>query len=192
MTEKEKNLQKRRKQRAKQTAEIFTPPFLVNDMLNKLPDEVWQEEKTFIDPACGNGNFLIAVLWRKINKGHNPLKSLKTIYGVDIMRDNVRECRWKLLKIISLYEEITYEHIKTVMKNIVCPSKKTCPRGSLDYDFSFSNSPKKEDIEEWLEKIQKGELEMISLPVEEVFCEEDDNDIFDVHLKELKEEDKRE
>lgn len=75
MTEQQKKLQTRRKNRQKQTAEIFTPPYLVNEMLDKLTEygpEIWEEGKTFIDPACGNGNFLIEVLKRKLDLGHNP------------------------------------------------------------------------------------------------------------------------
>ena len=158
---------KRRVKRKKQTAEVFTPDSLVNDMLNKLPDEVWEEEKTFCDPACGNGNFLINILRRKISLKHSPLEALKTIYGVDIKRDNIRECRLRLLKVINDFGKIEYEHVKTVMKNIIFLNQKGYPQGTLDYDLSFSNSPKREDIEEWLEDISNGELNLINLPVRE-------------------------
>ena len=83
----------KRQQRAKRTAEVFTPNSLVNDMLNKLPEEVWEENKTFCDPAVGNGQFLVWILLRKIAKGHKPAEALKTVYGADIMRDNIQECR---------------------------------------------------------------------------------------------------
>ena len=69
MSELSKNLVEKRKARAKKTAEIFTPYFLVNEILDKLSyfsPEAWEKEKSFLDPACGNGNFLIFVLWRKI------------------------------------------------------------------------------------------------------------------------------
>jgi len=59
----------RTKERIKRTAEIFTPAFLVNEILDKLTEygpEIWNEEKTFLDPACGNGNFLIEILKRKL------------------------------------------------------------------------------------------------------------------------------
>ena len=170
---------KRRVKRQKQTAEVFTPDSLVNDMLNKLPDEVWEEEKTFCDPACGNGNFLINILRRKISLKHSPLEALKTIYGVDIKRDNIRECRLRLLNVIKEFEEIEYEHIKAVMKNIVFVSLKKYPKGSLDYNFSFSRSPNKKDIEEWLRKIEDGELELVCLPVREDDSSATIIDIFD-------------
>lgn len=174
-------LTEKRKARVKKTAEVFTPYFLVNEILNKLSElspETWNEGKTFLDPACGNGNFLIFVLWRKISIGHNPLNALKTVYGVDIMRDNIRECRLRLLKVISLFEDVTEEHIKVIFKNIVFLNTKKYPKGSLEYDFSFSNSPKKEDINTWMEKISQGELDTVDLPVSEETFEGDYIDIF--------------
>ena len=115
-----------RQSRAKQTGEVFTPPELVNDILNKLPPEAWVEGKTFIDPACGDGAFLVAVLTRKIQLGHKLL--LETIFGVDLMEDNVLECRARLLKVMSCPTE---EHIRTVCNNIVC-------HDALTYNFEFT------------------------------------------------------
>ena len=158
---------KKRKKRKKKTAEVFTPNSLVNEMLDKLPEEVWKEEKTFIDPACGNGNFLIHILWRKISKGHNFTEALKTVYGLDIMQDNIRECRLRLLKIISLFEEVSKEHIKIVTINVRWLNSKKWPNGSLDYDMSFRNNSNNKSIDEWYEKIQNGELELVDLPVED-------------------------
>lgn len=70
------------KTRTDQTAEVFTPTSLVNEMLDKLPIDVFTDSaKTVIDPACGNGQFLIAAAQRR--------KCLKNIFGVDLMVDNV-------------------------------------------------------------------------------------------------------
>jgi len=160
----ERNTKKREKRR-KQTAEVFTPNSLVNEMLDKLPDEVWEGEKTYLDPACGNGNFLIHILWRKISKGHDSAQALKTLYGLDIMKDNIRECRLRLLKIVSLYEGVTREHIKTVLANIRFLNRKKWPNGSLDYEMSFRHNYNNKNVEEWFEKIEKGELELVDLPV---------------------------
>ena len=140
----------KRKTRVKKTAEVFTPDFLVKEMVDKLPKEVWKKDKTFCDPACGDGNFLIEILSRKIKKGHNPLEALKTIFGADIMSDNIAECRHRLLKEVQKHEPITVDHVKAVMKNIVWVNPKKFPNGSLDYDFSFSNSIKDKDAEKWL------------------------------------------
>jgi hypothetical protein len=80
--------------------EVFTPPELVNKMLDKLPPGVWargDESWTFLDPACGNGNFLVEVLRRHLDGGVSPDDALRSIYGIDIMPDNVLECRHRLL-----------------------------------------------------------------------------------------------
>ena len=161
-------LKQKSKKRIKQNAEVFTPPSLVNDMLNKLPNEVWEKGKTFVDPACGNGNFLISVLWRKCQEGHNPLEALKTVYGADIMRDNIQECRLRLLKVISLFEEVTEEHVRAIFCNIVWINMHKYPNGSLDYDFSFNNRPKKANVEQWMGYIYKeNKLDEVELPVDE-------------------------
>jgi len=157
----------RREKRKKQTAEVFTPSTLVKKMLDKIPDEVWQENKTFIDPACGNGNFLVEILERKLKKGHDSVKALQSIYGVDIKRDNIRECRLRLLKVISLSESITKDHIRAVFRNIAFLNQKKYPKGSLQYDFSFSNCPNERNIDEWYDKINNGELDLVDLPVPE-------------------------
>lgn len=163
--------QERRAERAKQTAEVFTPPRLVKQMLNKLPKEVWKKGKTFIDPACGNGNFLVAVLWRKIERGHNPLHALQTIYGVDIMRDNIQECRLRLLKLTSVHESITEEHIKAVFTNIVYVDIEKHEGGALDYDYAFrGKNVKKANIDRWMSWIENGKLNEVDLPVEAEEC----------------------
>lgn len=170
LTRKEKT-----KERIKNNAEVFTPDSLVNDMLNKLPKENWEEGKTFCDPACGDGQFLVHVLERKIQLGHNPLEALKTVFGVDIMQDNIRVCRMRLLAIIQKYTKIEYDHVYTVFRNIVWVNTNRYPNGSLDYDFSFKNGIKKRDVQRWLDQIEQGLLDEVSddLPVLEAQNEEE-------------------
>lgn len=57
------------KARMKQTGEVFTPRELIDEMLDKLPADAWEAGKTFFEPAAGDGNFVIAVLERKIAAG---------------------------------------------------------------------------------------------------------------------------
>jgi len=144
--------EEKRKKRRKRTAEIFTPKKLVDEMLDKLPEEVWQEGKTFCDPACGDGEFLIQVLLRKLHKGHDPLESLKSIYGCDIMKDNIEECRKRLLKTISSIKPdlpITEDHVIAIFINIRFLSTKRYPKGSLDYDFEFKENINKRTLKKW-------------------------------------------
>lgn len=132
----ETELSEKRKKRVKQTAEIFTPEPLVNQMLDKLSEyaeDIFKNpEKTFIDPAAGNGNFLINVLQRKLKNGISPLKAIKTIFGVELMEDNVNECKDRLLGVIidKLNENELNEAKKILNTNIVC-------HDALTYDFSF-------------------------------------------------------
>ena len=77
--------------------EAYTPDDLVNDILDNLPSDVWEEGKTFTDPECGIGQFLVAIAIRKKELGHKNV--LTTIFGSDIMQDNVEECRARLLAI---------------------------------------------------------------------------------------------
>ena len=141
----------KRQGRKKQTAEVFTPPKLVNEMLAKLPKELWRKGKTFCDPAVGNGNFLIAILFRKIQRGHKPLEALKCVYGADIMKDNIKECQLRLLKVCTLFGDIiTEDHIRAVHKNIVWINVEKYPAGSLQYDFSFDDNVENSIISRWM------------------------------------------
>lgn len=107
----------RSEERIKTTGEVFTPLPLVCTLLATIPDAVWSDpEKTFIDPACGDGNFLVEVLRRKITHGSTPTQALDTTYGVELMPDNVEECRHRLLEIAG----DTPEHRAIVCHHIVC------------------------------------------------------------------------
>ena len=104
----------RENERIKKTGEVFTPIPLVQKMLNHFDDSQFTDEtKTFLDPACGNGQFLSEVLIKKLQNGIGFEKALKTIYGIDIMLDNVDICRNRLL---CKQEQFRY----IVEKNIVC------------------------------------------------------------------------
>jgi len=154
-----KKSENRRELRRKATAECFTPENLANEMLDKLeyysPDIFSNPDKTFCDRSCGTGNLLVPALKRKITRGHNPLTALSTIYGVDIMRDNIQECRKRLLEVLfDNNVTITIEHIRTVFNNIVLTSLERFPNGALDYDFSFHKKASLKNITPWFEEIQ--------------------------------------
>lgn len=113
--------------RIKATAEVFTPTDLVNEVLDQLPPELFVDpSKTFIDPACGDGQFLTEVLIRKVANGIDFETALSSIYGVDLMPDNVEQCRERLL--------CGQEHLRHIVKrNIVC-------HNALTYDYSFNGT----------------------------------------------------
>ena len=170
----------KRELRKKRTAEIFTPAWLVNQMLDKLPEECWEPTRTFCDPACGNSNMLIEVFIRKIAKGNNPAQSLSTIYGADIMMDNIQECRKRLLHILLQNNQITEEDVAIVFTNIVCTPLSQYPKGSLDYDFSFNRTRQVEEVARWYKEIQK-DAELFLTSYDDVETEPEpliENDMF--------------
>jgi hypothetical protein len=100
--------------RVKATGEVFTPTELVREILEQIPIEQFQDpSKTFLDNSCGDGQFLGEVLIRKIENGSTFEQALSTIYGVDLMQDNVDECRKRLL-----CGSQDPKHIATVEQNI--------------------------------------------------------------------------
>lgn len=84
-------------QRIDTTAEVFTPDALVIEMLQSVDITHFAPGQTVLDPACGDGQFLMAVKWLKILAfGMSESAALADIYGVDIMRDNVDLCKQRL------------------------------------------------------------------------------------------------
>lgn len=83
--------------RIKATAEIFTPDSIVREMVEEVGlDDICDPEKSIIDPACGDGQFLAYILWCRLEAGVSLLDALATLHGVDIMEDNVKLCRERL------------------------------------------------------------------------------------------------
>lgn len=117
----------RNQTRVKATSEIFTPTELVQEVLDKLPpNEFVDPSRTFLDNSCGDGQFLSEVLIRKVQNGIDFEIALGSIYGVDMMMDNVQLCRERLL---CGREDL--RHI--VETNIVC-------HNALTYDYSFNGT----------------------------------------------------
>ena len=120
----------RNKLRVKQTAEVFTPTPLVQEMLDKLEEQdptlFSDPNKTFLDNACGDGQFLSEVVIRKMERSGCTLEqALRTTYGVELMEDNVMECRKRLAG-----PNPTQEILDILESNIVC-------HDALTYDYSF-------------------------------------------------------
>lgn len=99
------------KKRVADHGEVFTNEREVNAMLDLVKHETERIESRFLEPACGNGNFLAEVLKRKLKVvderygknqvewEKNALIAVTSIYGVEILEDNASECRERLFKI---------------------------------------------------------------------------------------------
>jgi hypothetical protein len=89
------------KERVKKTGEVFTPPELINEMLDQLPEDLWQPGKTVLEPAAGDGNFVVEVLKRKMAAGCTPTQAIQDVYAVEYMLDNVQAMKRRVLDLIG-------------------------------------------------------------------------------------------
>jgi len=105
----------RSKKRVVDHGEVFTPAWMVEAMLDLVKGETERIDARFLEPACGSGNFLVPVLQRKLaavelkfdssefNKRHYALLGLMCTYGVELLADNIAECRANMLEVFSEY-----------------------------------------------------------------------------------------
>jgi hypothetical protein len=110
--------------RVKETQEVFTPTKMVQALLDQLPQELFLDpNQNYIDNSCGDGQFLSEALIRKVENGIDFETALGSIYGVDLMQDNVNLTRERLL--------CGQEHLRHIVeKNIICAN-------SLEYTYTF-------------------------------------------------------
>ena len=103
------------KQRVADHGEVFTPAWMVEAMLDLVKGETQRIDSRFLEPASGSGNFLVQILRRKLaavelqygksgfERRHYALLALMCIYGVELLADNIAECRANLLEIFAEY-----------------------------------------------------------------------------------------
>jgi hypothetical protein len=106
------------KKRVADHGEVFTPRWLVEKMLDLVKGETERIDSRFLEPACGSGNFLLRVLQRKLaavelkfgksdfEKRHYALLALMCTYGIELLADNIAECRANMLEILAEYLNI--------------------------------------------------------------------------------------
>jgi len=136
------NSQTKSKERVRERGEVFTAEREVKAMCDLVKDETERIDSRFLEPACGDGNFLAEILTRKLevvkrkykkstlDYEKNAVLAISSVYGVDIMQDNVLACRDRLFKIWDKeYKSVckkdcndqTREAVKFILsKNIVC------------------------------------------------------------------------
>jgi hypothetical protein len=103
------------KQRVADHGEVFTPPWMVEAMLDLVKDETERIDSRFLEPACGSGNFIVQILKRKLavvelkfsksdfERQHYALYGLMCIYGIELLVDNIAECRANVLDVFAEY-----------------------------------------------------------------------------------------
>ena len=107
------------RERVRNHGEVFTAEREVKAMCDLVKDETERIDSRFLEPACGDGNFLAEILERKLNvvkKRYSKSKTdyeknafiaISSLYGVDILIDTVFKCRDRLLNILlSQYKKI--------------------------------------------------------------------------------------
>lgn len=114
---------KARRKGSKSTQEFFTPYEIVKKMAEKVSNEVWADPtKTFCEPCFGNGQFVLYIIWNRIQHGVDYLTALKTCYGVELMQDNVEETYERIFNLLDLLK-INYDKnnvLRILKKNLVC------------------------------------------------------------------------
>ena len=103
------------RQRVADHGEVFTPAWMVEAMLDLVKGESERIDSRFLEPACGSGNFLVRILQRKLaavelkfgksdfEREHYALLALMCSYGIELLPDNIAECRANMLEILADY-----------------------------------------------------------------------------------------
>ena len=110
------------KQRVADHGEVFTPAWLVEDMLDLVKEETERIDSRVLEPACGSGNFLVPVLARKLatvqvrhgksefEKRHYALFALMCVYGIELLVDNAEECRNNLAAVFTNFLKVAEDN----------------------------------------------------------------------------------
>ncbi|ANM32282.1 restriction endonuclease subunit M [Acidobacteria bacterium Mor1] len=105
----------RSKKRVAAHGEVFTPLWMVDAMLDLVTGETERIDSRFLEPACGSGNFLVQILRRKLaavelkygrsefERTHYALLALMCLYGIELLPDNIAECRANVLELLAEY-----------------------------------------------------------------------------------------
>ncbi len=103
------------KERVANHGEVFTPAWMVEAMLDLVKEESERIDSRFLEPACGSGNFLVRIVQRKLaaveikfgkfdfEKRHYALLALMCTYGIELLADNIAECRANMLEAVADY-----------------------------------------------------------------------------------------
>ena len=112
------------RQRVAQHGEVFTNPREVNAMLDLVRDESFRLDSRFLEPACGDGNFLVEILRRKLSLieklksitewEFNSLIAVSSCYGIELLSDNAEACRQRLEEIVLTDYYMSFMSLKRI------------------------------------------------------------------------------
>lgn len=110
------------RKRVQDFGEVYTNQREVNAMCDLIPKDVWDNiDSTFLEPACGNGNFLVEIVRRKLNRCRTPqeaFRAVSSVYGIDILPDNVIESRERVKALVR--DMFLGVDLSVVDRNIIC------------------------------------------------------------------------
>lgn len=176
------------KDRVRDQGEVFTADREVTAMLDLVKNETERIDSRFLEPACGNGNFLAPILERKLavverkykrsqlEYERNVLIAIGSIYGVDIMKDNVEECRERLYKMfeyayMSLYKKKAHTSICLSAKAIL---KRNIVWGNaLDLRTADPDNPEPIVFSEWSRPFNDSRIKRHDYDFEEVVTKDE-------------------
>ncbi len=199
MNDKDKKSQTKSKERVRNHGEVFTSEREVKAMCDLVKEETERIDSRFLEPACGDGNFLAEIISRKIevvkrkykksplDYEKNAVLAISSVYGVDILQDNVLACRDRLFKIWDkAYKTIckndcndqTREAVKFILsKNIICGNALTLK--CVDENGNDTNEPIV--FSEWA-FISNSQIKRRDFRFDVLLKENDDADMYDTQL----------
>ena len=112
----------RSKERITKNGEVFTRKSLVEKMMDKIPEEKWKDPNSvWLEPTFGSGNMLICMLERRIASGVEPVQAVKTLYGVELMQDNVDLCKDRIREVLRANKVKIDKKVNDIIDhNFVC------------------------------------------------------------------------
>lgn len=212
------------RQRVADYGEVFTSEPIVNAMLDLVKQETERIDSRFLEPACGTGNFLTEILQRKLSVvekkyrrsqldfERNLVLAVSSIYGIDILEDNVIECRNRLFEMVNecyttLYKKKARDQVRKVIqfilsKNIILGDALTLrtvepePRQIIfsEWSFPLNNSLIKRRDFVFAELLNREQHDLFSKNVymsdlgEEVFLPTETHSYPPVHFLKIREE----
>jgi SAM-dependent methyltransferase len=143
------------KARVADHGEVFTPPWLVDQMLDLVKDETERIDSRFLEPACGSGNFLVRILQRKLaaverkygrsdfEKRHYALLGVMSVYGIELLADNIAECQANMLEVLADYLRLdaaddTYRAADYVLSQNLIHGNALSMRTAADEPITFA------------------------------------------------------